>query len=140
MFPNSQKIIYDLITYKEQLVVMVGPIHYRKTDPNGLGRGPGYYWYRGKIKQTIGTTGKGKPRSYSKAGYWSKKDDKLDKKRKHKIGSGRYKHVDDRRDKKARTRGTIRPKKPLGRKAPAYLHGSKTTKQKARMKPKGRKR
>jgi hypothetical protein len=26
---------------------MVGPIKYRKTDPNGNGRGAGYYYHRG---------------------------------------------------------------------------------------------
>lgn len=61
---------------------MVGPKFFYERDPQGLGRGRGYYYYRGK-------------------GVWSKEDKMKDfhtKTGPMKIGKGVYDHTHDHKD------------------------------------------
>jgi hypothetical protein len=89
---------------------MVGPIRYHKSDPNassGFRRGPGWYYHRGR-------------------GYYSRKDDMLDKRRGGKVGTGIYRHTSDRISKKARALGTVRPRTPdLPTRVPSFMQGAK---------------
>ncbi|MHA1829043.1 MAG: hypothetical protein ACTSX6_10410 [Candidatus Heimdallarchaeaceae archaeon] len=69
---------------------MVGPLKYFSHDPNGKGRGSGYYYHRGngyysKWRRLKDQRHKGKVGKKGRKRWW----------RKGKIGSGKYKHTHD---------------------------------------------
>jgi hypothetical protein len=59
---------------------MTGKLKYYKHDPNGKGRGAGFYYHRGNHE-------------YSK--YSAKRDAKISARHKMKSGNWRYMHTDD---------------------------------------------
>ena len=82
---------------------MVGPLKYYRRDPNGKGRGPGYYYHRGhgyysKFSRLANQRHSDRVGAKGRRRWW----------RKGKIGSGPYKHTHDRRVKSKKSKSKKR--------------------------------